>query len=90
MTGGFTSCTLVPNIIDFENYHLLDTAGYEDKRNYIGTIGVAYALKAIFEVIKEVKFVIVLPETAIYSNLNELFSTFHNFISMFKIDKISE
>ena len=90
MTGGMTSCTLVRNIFDFKDYHIVDTAGYEDQRNYIGTIGVAYALKAIFEVIKEVKFVIVLPETAIYSIEDKnLTSTFSHFLSMFKMDKIS-
>ena len=35
-------------------------AGYEDTRDYIGVIGVSYFLKALFEQVREVKFVIVM------------------------------
>ena len=47
MVGGFTSCTIVPNILNCKDYNIIDVAGYEDKRNYVGTICVAYSLKAI-------------------------------------------
>jgi predicted GTPase len=48
VTGGITSCTLVPNIRKYKDCHLIDTAGYKDRRNYVGTIGVSYSLKVIF------------------------------------------
>lgn len=47
-----TSCTLVPNIAKMQGFDLIDAAGYEDRRNYIGAVGVAYALKAITEKVK--------------------------------------
>lgn len=37
-------------------------AGYEDTRNYVGVIGVSYFLKALFEKVRKVKFVIVFDE----------------------------
>lgn len=60
----FSSVTLAPNIYkDFEkNLSLVDMAGYEDTRNYVGVIGVSYFLKALFERVRKVKFVIVFDE----------------------------
>lgn len=37
-------------------------AGYKDKRDYIGVIGVSYFLKAVFEKVQGVKFLIVISE----------------------------
>lgn len=53
-------------------------------------MGVAYSLKAIFERVEEVKFVIVLPEDSISKNIDNLISTLINFFSMFKISEISD
>ena len=37
-------------------------AGYKDKRDFIGVLGVSYFLKAVFEKVKNVKFLLVLGE----------------------------
>jgi len=37
-------------------------AGYEDTRNYAGIVAVSYFLKAVFERVRKVKFVIVFDE----------------------------
>lgn len=48
VTKGFVSCTLVPNIISFGiDVSLVDMAGYGDSRDYVGTLGVSYSLKAV-------------------------------------------
>jgi hypothetical protein len=54
--------TLVPNIhVDFkEGVSLIDMAGYEDNRDYVGVVGISYFLKAVFERVRSVKFIIVL------------------------------
>jgi hypothetical protein len=48
--NSFTSVTLAPNVhIEFEEgLSLIDMAGYEDTRNFIGVIGVSYFLKTLF------------------------------------------
>lgn len=79
-----TSCTLVPNISLMQGFDLIDAAGYEDRRNYIGAVGVAYSLKALTEKVNEIKFIVVVQENAIYRNKIELFSTLNKFIGMFK------
>lgn len=59
----FTSVTLCPNIVELDRegkITLMDMAGYRDKRNYIGVLGVSYFLKAVFERVKRVKFLIVI------------------------------
>jgi hypothetical protein len=54
------SVTLVPNIYKIDNnVSLADMAGYVDKRNHVGVIGVSYMLKACFEKGKNFKFLIV-------------------------------
>jgi len=60
----YSSVTLAPNVyVDFEkDTSLIDTAGYEDKRDYVGVIGVSYFLKEVFERVRKVKFVIVITE----------------------------
>jgi len=62
--NSFASVTLAPNIYrDYEpKLSLVDMAGYEDTRNYVGVIGVSYFLKALFERVRKVKFVIVFDE----------------------------
>lgn len=37
-------------------------AGYKDKRDFVGVLGVSYFLKAVFAKVKSVKFLIVLGE----------------------------
>jgi hypothetical protein len=59
VSHSFTSCTLVPNITKMQGFDLIDAAGYEDRRNYIGAVGVAYSLKALTEKVKQLKFIIV-------------------------------
>ncbi len=61
VANSFASVTLVPNIhIDYENtISLIDMAGYEDTRDFVGVIGVSYFLKALFEQVREAKFIIV-------------------------------
>jgi hypothetical protein len=58
------SCTLEPNIVDFtmlgEGISLVDMAGYGDTRDYVGTLGVSYSLKAVLEEVEEVRFIIVI------------------------------
>lgn len=51
MSDEFVSKTLAPNVhVEFmDKSSLIDLAGVQDNRNYIGTIGVSYFLKAIFE-----------------------------------------
>lgn len=47
----FTSVTLCPNVVEFDKekkVEIIDMAGYRDKRDYIGVLGVSYFLKAVF------------------------------------------
>jgi hypothetical protein len=52
--NSYSSVTLAPNVhIDYEEgISLIDMAGYEDNRNYVGVIGVSYFLKALFEQVR--------------------------------------
>ena len=62
--ASFTSVTLAPNVhvkLDVD-VSLFDMAGYKDSRNYVGTVGVSYFLKAVFEKVREAKFLIVFDE----------------------------
>jgi hypothetical protein len=55
--------TLCPNVVELdrdEKITVMDMAGYRDKRDYIGVLGVSYFLKAVFERVKRVKFLIVI------------------------------
>lgn len=59
----FTSVTLCPNVVELDRQQqltLVDMAGYKDKRDYVGVLGVSYFLKAVFERVRRVKFVVVL------------------------------
>lgn len=65
MSDSFTSVTLCPNVALLnpkEKITLFDMAGYKDKRDYVGVIGVSYFLKAVFEAVEQVKFLIVISE----------------------------
>ena len=67
---GFKSSTLVPNVVeiktkDGKKYSLLDMAGYQDSRDYIGIITVAYMLKAVLDKIQKLKFIVVLNASTI-------------------------
>jgi hypothetical protein len=90
----FTSVTLCPNVVEFDKeggVELIDMAGYRDKRDYIGVLGVSYFLKAVFERVASVKFLIVLSEDKLMENSGEgIISTFSGFISMFNFHLMSE
>jgi len=59
-------------------------AGYEDKRNYIGVIGVSYFLKEVFEKVKKAKFVIVISEDNFSDSTGQgIVKVFLGFFSMF-------
>ena len=57
--------TLAPNV--YMSYKpgvsLVDMAGFNDSRDYVGVIGVSYFMKNIFERARKVKFLIVLTQT---------------------------
>jgi hypothetical protein len=91
--NAYTSVTLAPNIqVDFEEgVSVIDMAGYEDKRDYVGVIGVSYFLKAVFERVREVKFVIVFDEHKFVDTTGDgMVKTFNGFINMFNIDKMTD
>lgn len=88
----FTSVTLSPNVVELdpvEKITLMDMAGYQDKRDYIGVLGVSYFLKAVFERVKEVKFLIVIDEQKLLDNAGDgILNTFTGFLNMFNLTDI--
>jgi hypothetical protein len=61
-------------------------AGYLDKRDYIGVLGVSYFLKAVFQKIKKIKFIIVINEPELLTaNAGAMIDTLRCFTEMFKI-----
>ena len=63
--------TLCPNVVEYDKegkVELIDMAGYRDKRDYIGVLGVSYFLKAVFEKVSRVKFLIVISEDKLTEN----------------------
>ncbi len=91
--NSFASVTLAPNIYrDFENkLSLVDMAGYEDTRNYVGVIGVSYFLKALFDKVRKVKFVIVFDENKFTEETcGGLIKTFQGFINMFNFPLMND
>jgi hypothetical protein len=59
-------------------------AGFKPGFNYVGTIAVSYFLKSLFERVRKVKFVIVIPENYIDEpNGLSIIKTFQGFINMF-------
>lgn len=70
---------------------LVDMAGYRDKRDYIGVLGVSYFLKAVFERVRRVKFLVVLSEDKLMENSGEgIINTFSGFIGMFNLPLLTE
>ena len=89
----YSSVTLAPNIhIDYEpDISLIDMAGYEDTRDFIGVIGVSYFLKALFEQVREAKFIIVFDEHKFTEETGAgMIKTFNGFINMFHYNKLPE
>ena len=61
--------------------------GFEDSRNYIGTIGVSYFLKVLFERVRKVKFVIVFSEQRFTEETGAgIISTMNGFFELFKMN----
>jgi hypothetical protein len=86
--------TLCPNVVEYDKENgveLIDMAGYRDKRDYIGVLGVSYFLKAVFEKVTRVKFLIVISEDKLTENSGEgIISTFSGFIGMFNFHLIDD
>lgn len=80
-----TSVTLAPNIYHLDDdTTLIDMAGYEDRRNYIGAMGVSYFLNAVFEQAENVKFVLVFDELKFIDPSGDgIIKTFNGFVNMF-------
>jgi hypothetical protein len=86
------SKTLDPNTyINFtEDTSIIDMAGFLDSRNHVGVIGVSYFLKAIFDQVREVKFLLVFSEDYFRDGTGKgITDTFNGFIDMFHYDKLS-
>jgi tRNA U34 5-carboxymethylaminomethyl modifying GTPase MnmE/TrmE len=89
----FVSVTLTPNVSnDFNDVvSLIDMAGYEDTRDYVGTIGVSYFLKAVFEKVREVKFLMVFDEHRLKEETGKgIIDTFKGFINMFNFAEMDK
>ena len=82
--------TLVPNYCVLPNgIGLIDMAGFKDKRNYVGAVGVSYFLKKVFDKVEEAKFLIVLDEAKLNDTTgSDLKDTFLHFIRMFHLIKL--
>ena len=66
MSANIASKTLIFNIADMsEGVSIIDTAGFKDKRNYIGVFSVNCMLKMLFESGKQFKFVLVMNKEQI-------------------------
>ena len=84
--------TLAPNVHKnfTETVSLIDMAGYFDKRDFVGVIGVSYFLKALFEKVRKVKFLIVFDEHRFIEETGDgMIKTFSGFLNMFHIDKMT-
>ena len=63
--------------------------GYEDRRNYIGVMGVSYFLNAVFEQVEDVKFVIVFDEMKFVDPSGDgIIKTFNGFLNMFNYEEM--
>lgn len=70
---------------------LIDMAGYRDKRDYVGVLGVSYFLKAVFERVKRVKFIVVICEDKLTETSGDgIINTFSGFIGMFNFHLFTE
>ena len=91
--GTFKSVTLAPNVfVDFTpTVSLVDMAGFEDSRDFVGVIGVSYFLKALFEKVRRVKFVIVFSESRFIEETGAgIINTFNGFFNMFRFDLMTQ
>lgn len=91
--NSYASVTLAPNVhVDYTpNMSLFDMAGYEDTRDYIGVLGVSYFLKALFEKVRKVRFLIVIDEHRFIEETGEgIIKTFNGFINMFKFNLMNQ
>ena len=89
----FKSVTLTPNVYrDFiPNVSLVDMAGFEDSRDFVGVIGVSYFVKALFEKVRRVKFVIVFSESRFIEETGAgVINTFNGFFNMFRFDLMNQ
>ena len=74
----------------YDKTSLIDMAGYEDSRDYVGVIGVSYFLKTLFEKVRKVKFVIVFSEQRFTEETGQgIIQTFNGFFNMFKFHLMS-
>ena len=70
---------------------LIDAAGYNDSRNFVGVLGVSYFLNAIFKRVRRVKFIIVLDELRLLEPSGKsVAETFDGFLNMFNMDLIQQ
>ena len=86
--ANFGSVTLAPNVyVDYSpNVSIVDMPGFEDSRDYIGTIGVSYFLNILFEKVRKVKFVIVFSESRFTEETGAgIIQTMNGFFELFKI-----
>jgi hypothetical protein len=65
-------------------------AGYEDSRNYVGTIGVSYFLREVFSKVREAKFVLVFSEQRFTEDTGAgIIQTLNGFFNMFNTELLS-
>lgn len=103
--GSFKSVTLAPNVFrdfirietttetttEITKVSLVDMAGFEDSRDFVGVIGVSYFLKALFEKVRRVKFVIVFSESRFIEETGAgIINTFNGFFNMFRFDLMTQ
>jgi hypothetical protein len=62
LSDGQTSKTLIPNVHNMEGLSRIDSAGFSDKRNYVGVFGVDCMLNFIFEKGQRFSFILVMDE----------------------------
>ena len=86
------SQTLTPNIINLKSeISLVDCAGFNDKRGYVGVICVSAMLKALIENIQEVKFIVVVNSSALIDfNVDKLIIPFDAFLNIFSFNSLEK
>ena len=66
-------------------------AGYGDTRDYVGVIGVSYFIKALFERVRKVKFIVVISEKKFTDETGAgIIKTFEGFFNMFKLNLLTQ
>jgi GTP-binding protein EngB required for normal cell division len=88
--SGFKSCTMVPNIVTLDkDTSLIDMPGFGDARDYVGTLAVSYSLKAIFEAVDEIRFVVVISESYLKDQDGlKLCKALSHFLQLFDFDAL--